>query len=100
MEQFEQSVLETASQKPKVWYWYMDDMFVIWSHGGKELEIFLHHLNSQNENIKFILEKEHDGKLSFLDILVICEGSRLGHTDRYAIYTKIPTTIYVRSKVL
>ena len=91
MERFEQAVLETASRKPKVWYRYVDDTFVVWNHGEEELEIFLQHLNSQNENIQFTMEKEHDGELSFLDVLVIREGSRLGHkvyrkpthTDRY-----------------
>ena len=56
-----------------------DGMFIIWNTGEKELEIFLQHLNSQNKIIQFILEKEHDGKPSFLNVLVIHEGSRLGH---------------------
>ena len=80
MEQFEQLILETAPLKPKAWYRYVDDTFVIWNHGEKELEVFFKHLNSGNKNIQFTMEKERDGQLPFLDILVTREGEKLGHT--------------------
>ena len=91
MEKFEEIILETAPLKPKAWYRYVDDTFIVWNHGQEELDNFLQHLNSKNRNIQFTMEKERDGELSFLDVLVKREGQRLGHkvyrkpthTDRY-----------------
>lgn len=92
MESFEETALETAPQKPSHWFRYVDDTFVVWSHGEKELEIFLRHLNSIHPRIQFTMEKEANGKLPFLDVLVSRkENGSLGHqvfrkpthTDRY-----------------
>ena len=74
MEKFEHHILDTAPLKPKVWFRYMDDTFVIWSHCKEELNIFLKHINSVNRNIQFTMEMEQDGKLPLLDVLVIREG--------------------------
>ncbi|XP_060528287.1 uncharacterized protein LOC132703174 [Cylas formicarius] len=65
IEKFEQQALNTAQKKPKCWFRYVDDTFVIWSHGEKELQIFLAHLNSINNKIKFTMETEKDGRLAF-----------------------------------
>jgi hypothetical protein len=35
MEFFEQLVLESACLKFKIWLRYVDDTFVVWSHGEK-----------------------------------------------------------------
>ena len=80
MERFENHVLDTAPFKPKVWYRYVDDTFVVWSHGDEELDRFLQYINKQNKNIQFTLEKESQGKLPFLDVLVIRKGHQLEHT--------------------
>ena len=81
MESFEKSALDTAPLKPKLWLRYVDDTFVIWSHGRNELERFLNHLNSRHPNIKFTMETELEGKLPFLDVLVIKKPTgELGHT--------------------
>ena len=80
MEKFEDCVLATAPKKPSIWLRYVDDTFAVWSHGEKELYTFLEHLNSQNKAIQFTMEKECDGKLAFLDVLVKREDSGLGHT--------------------
>ena len=79
MERFEKLILESASLKPKVWFRYVDDTFVVWNHGEVELQLFLQQINSKNENIQFTMEKEENGQLPFLDVLISREGSRLGH---------------------
>ena len=70
---------------------YVDDTFVLWTHGVNELDAFLNHLNSQYPAIQFTMEKESEGKIPFLDVLVERKGKKLStgvyrketHTDRY-----------------
>ena len=68
MEEFESRAIEQASFKPKCWYRYVDDIFVIWPHGHDKLQGFLDHLNRLQEKIHFTIETEKDGHLLFLDI--------------------------------
>jgi len=49
---FEVNALDTASKKPMCWFRYVDDTFVVWSHGEDELQRFLVHLNSVNPRIR------------------------------------------------
>ena len=81
MEYFEEMALASSSLKPKCWLRYVDDTFVVWPHGRDTLEEFVAHLNSIHGNIKFIMEVEKDGKLPFLDVLVMRkQDGTLGHT--------------------
>ena len=70
MEDFESRALASAHLLPKLWKRYVDDTNVIWSHGLKELDLFFNHLNCQSSAIKFTMEKEDNGCLPFLDILI------------------------------
>ena len=72
-----------------MWVRYMDDMFVLWPHGEDKLETFHYHLNSQHPSIQFTMEKESEGKISFLDVHIQKEEGKLSmvyrkntHTDR------------------
>ncbi|XP_048521747.1 uncharacterized protein LOC109534234 [Dendroctonus ponderosae] len=79
MEKFEKTALSTAPLKPTIWYRYVDDTFVLWRHGRKNLDIFLDHLNKQHSDIQFTMEVEQNHQLAFLDVLVSRPGSRLDH---------------------
>ncbi|KAK4882178.1 hypothetical protein RN001_005497 [Aquatica leii] len=92
MESFETVALESSILKPKVWFRYVDDTFIVWSHGHLELSKFLDHLNNQHLDIKFTMEIESNGSLPFLDVLVTRKPDGLlghsvyrkpTHTDRY-----------------
>ena len=68
----------------------MDNTFVVWGHGEEELHHFLDLLNSVHQRIQFTMEKDADGKLAFLDLLVhrkTCGGFEhriyRKHTDCY-----------------
>ena len=69
----------------------MGDVVYIWKHGLKSLDLFHKHLNSSDENVKFTVEYEEDGKLPFPDNLLINSDSHLlfsiykksTHRDRY-----------------
>ena len=49
MEDFEQTALSTPNLKPKIWFRYVNDTFVIWQHGKDKLEEFLEQLNDSTE---------------------------------------------------
>ncbi|GJQ73674.1 hypothetical protein Trydic_g14012 [Trypoxylus dichotomus] len=66
----EHEAIESSRMKPKCWYRYVDDIFVIWPHGPRTLEEFLQHINKQHVNVNFTMEIEEDGNLPFLDVLV------------------------------
>ncbi len=92
MGDFEQKALGTARLKPKLWLRYVDDTFIIWSHGLEKLDDFLSHLNRQHPNIQFTMETETSDSLPFLDVLISkrADGSlahsvyrKPTHTDRY-----------------
>ena len=94
MEGFEEEAINTADDKPSLWVRYVDDTSTIWPHGPEKLKRFHNHLNSQNDSIQFIIEKEDNNSLPFLDVLVTKEGNRMTtsiyrkptHTDQYLHY--------------
>lgn len=71
MEYFEARDLATAQFCPKKWKRFVDDTYVIQSHGREKLDLFLNHLNSLYDSINFTKEVEVDGCLPFLDILLL-----------------------------
>jgi hypothetical protein len=68
VEDYEKAALESAPLKPRCWFRYVDDTFIIWQHGPDKLTDFLHHLNSIHQSIQFTMETESEGHLSFLDL--------------------------------
>jgi hypothetical protein len=66
MEDYEKAAIESATLKPRCWFRYVDDTFVIWQHGPDKLKDFLHHLNSIHHYIQFTMETESEGHLTFL----------------------------------
>ncbi|GJQ82463.1 hypothetical protein Trydic_g14454 [Trypoxylus dichotomus] len=72
MEDFETRALDTAKYKPKLWLRYVDDTFIIWTHGEDKLQNFLSHLNGIHPKIKFTFQ---------VDVFVIKkQDGTLGHT--------------------
>ena len=57
------------SNHPLLYRRYVDDTFCVF-HNEQDAMSFFDYFNSRHPNIKFTFEKENDGKLSFLDILV------------------------------
>ncbi|XP_071440279.1 uncharacterized protein [Hetaerina americana] len=94
MEDFEERALRTAPLRPKYFFRYVDDTFIVWPQGPEALTEFLGHMNSVHQNIQFTMETETNKRLPFLDILI--EKKRDGslghqvyrkptHTDLYLI---------------
>ena len=55
--------------QPLAWLRYIDDIFLMWTHGEESLEKFLEELNDFNQNIKFT--SDYSAKnIPFLDLKV------------------------------
>ena len=90
---FMSSLEVKASKKswfPRVWYRYVDDVFTIIKKGTAS-EI-LAELNNLSPSINFTFEKEANGKLPFLDIMLIRAGRKL-EFDIYRKPTQVPLYI-------
>ncbi|XP_071453466.1 uncharacterized protein [Hetaerina americana] len=81
MEDFEEKALNSAPMRPKCFFRYVDDTFIIWPHGLNTLNAFLEHMNNQHPNIRFTMEIEKNHRRPFLDILIHRKrDGRLGHS--------------------
>jgi len=80
MEEFEQKALSSAELKPKIWWRYVDDTFVVFPHGDDKLKEFLGHLNSISPSIRLTMEEEVQNKIAFLDVCVEKHGNTLRTT--------------------
>ena len=92
MEAFKKESIESFPLKPKWWNRFVDETNINWPHGKESLDMFLEHLNSHSEHIKFTMEVEEENQIPFLDVLITKRiGGTLGHqvyrkkthTDRY-----------------
>ena len=69
MGDLEEKLLAQVPLKPYLWWRYIDDNFMVSTHGEDKLEDFINHINSLHSTIKFTHEfsKSH---ISFLDVTV------------------------------
>ena len=59
-----------------VWFRYIDDIFLIWTHGEKKQEQILTERNKTHPNLKFTHESSKE-KISFLDLPIILSSEKL-----------------------
>ena len=81
MDELERGFLENYHLQPLVWWRYIDDIFMLWQHGEKELKKFLDILNCYHPSIKFTWDYSRE-KINFLDVNVIRKDNQL-ITDLY-----------------
>lgn len=102
MEEFKEDALHTAAPlKFTYWHRYVDDIFVISTHGKNILQGCLNHLNSMHPNsIRFNTEIEGNNSIPLLDVKVEkAPNGKLNHsvhrklTHTPGIYRQIQTTI-------
>ncbi|XP_055527541.1 uncharacterized protein LOC129720131 [Wyeomyia smithii] len=72
---------------PRVWKRYVDDIFAPVKE--RYLDQTLEMLNSRHSSIKFTVEREENGKLPFLDLLITRKEDRL---LKFSIYCKPTST--------
>ncbi len=83
MGDFEDKFVYTYPLKPLIWYRFIDDIFMIWTHGPSALNAFITHLNSVHRTLKFTHEVS-DSSLSFLDTLIKKDQDGKLYTDLYS----------------
>ena len=86
MAKFEEDMItsyhSSTGFKPLVWYRYIDDIFLIWTHGNDELEKFLLFVENYSDMkkmksiIKFEVNKS-ESEVNFLDVSVKLEDGSL-----------------------
>ena len=76
----EEKLLKDCDKKQLTCWQCIDDIFMLWQHGEKELKKFLEFLNSYHPTIKFITN--HLRETNFLDVSVRKKGNQLV-TDLY-----------------
>ena len=67
--ELEEAFLKKCKYKPEVWLRYIDDIFMVWTHGEEKLKDFLKELNIFHETIKFTAEASKE-TVNFLDVQV------------------------------
>ena len=82
---FEDQHVYTYSKQPLLWKRFIDDIFAIWQYGRDELDIFIQHLNSRMDSMKFEADIS-EGNVHFLDVDVFLD------TDS----NQIKTTLYTK----
>ena len=69
MHYLESNLLNQSTLKPKTWLRFIDDIFMIWSHGIQAITLFMDILNNYHSTIKFTYEYSKQ-EISFLDTIV------------------------------
>ena len=88
MGDLEKKLLAQSPLKPFIWWRYIDDIFMVWTHGEEKLIEFITHINSSHNTIKFTHEFS-DSSISFLDVTVLLNNSNQISTDLYVKSTDI-----------
>lgn len=79
MARFEKLHVYTHTPRPDLWLRFIDDIFMIWSHGRDSLDQFVRHLNTVHDTIKFTMEVS-SRQVHFLDMTVQLEGPSISTT--------------------
>ena len=82
MDRFETKALANWPLKPMIWLRFIDDIFMIWTHGSDKLEEFITYLNGIHPTIKFTHETSPT-QIDFLDRTVKINQSRFLYTTIY-----------------
>ena len=56
MAHLEGQILESMDLRPNVWWRFIDDIFLLWSHGEEQLKEFVELINNMHPTIKFTAE--------------------------------------------
>ena len=81
MGRLEQRLLKNQSKQPMVWWRFIDDIFLVWTHGETSLQAFVDNLNTSHDTIKFTASWSTK-EVAYLDTRVYLDGGKI-ETDLY-----------------
>ena len=87
MGRLEQRLLKNQSKQPMVWWSFIDDIFLVWTHGETSLQAFVDNLNTSHDTIKFTASWSTK-EVAYLDTRVYLDGGKI-ETDLYVKPTDI-----------
>ena len=90
MDKFESKALAYYPLKPLIWKRFIDDIFMVWTHGEIQLQKFVEYLNSIHDTIKFKHEASTT-EVNFLDTTIKIQTNRELYTT---LFTK-PTDTHL-----
>ena len=76
MDEMEISFLKTQQLQQFIWLIYIADIFIIWTHGKEQLNLFLKDLNEFHPNSKFTYETSQNS-VDFLNLNVSLKGGTI-----------------------
>ena len=76
MAELEENFLSGYPYKPLAYYRYIDDIFIIWSHGLDLLHNFINSINNQHSNIIFT-SNISTTSVNFLDVTIDLHGGNI-----------------------
>lgn len=78
----EKKLLDAWPDQPRIWLRYIDDIFLIWTHGLTKLNEFIAHANTFHPTIRFT-NTTSTTHIPFLDVMITLQEGTL-HTDLYS----------------
>ena len=92
LEFLEKNYIKTLPEDIRALFWvrYVDDVFIVYEHNEEKFSEFLNHINNIIPSIKFTVEQEENGKIPFLDVLVIHDSINLNFS--FSVYRKPTNT--------
>ena len=98
MGNFEEKALGGFQDKPLIWFRYIDDIFMVWTHGNEKLDSFIAYLNNIHFTIKFTSERSTTS-IPFLDVNIQLYSGKI-ETDLYCKPTdKHQNTCYTHQAI-
>ena len=76
MADLEEKVLNQTHNQPRLYLRYIDDIFMVWTHGEESLKLFHEKLNKEDPNIKLTLEYSQS-QVHFLDTTITIKNSNI-----------------------
>lgn len=82
MAEFEKEALAKCTLKPDLYFRYLDDIFIVWSHGRTAFNDFLQIFNSHRASINFKAEVSSNS-INFLDTTLFRSTDNSIHSKVY-----------------
>ena len=96
MAELEENFLSGYPYKPLAYYRYIDDIFIIWSHGLDLLHNFINSINKQHSNIIFT-SNISTTSVNFCEVTIDLHGGHIStktytkSTDTHFFHTTVTT---------